>query len=165
MSELDTWVVVVGKGSGVVCVMRLVWCGLDCVVSLTRVDGGSERLEHGCGSRVATCNQPECLDAAAHAAGAQYWQRQRQHTACLPFLPLCLVLSCRLCPACPPATQHSAACPPARLPPAGDEVCGLVLAHGSGGALTDWSKLLEPLPFFEGFKHFLQVGVGGWVAA
>jgi hypothetical protein len=44
-------------------------------------------------------------------------------------------------------------------------VCGLVLAHGSGGALTDWSKLLEPLPFFEGFKHFLQVGVGGWEAA
>lgn len=41
----------------------------------------------------------------------------------------------------------------------GDEVCGLVLAHGSGGALTDWSKLLEPLPFFEGFKHFLQVEV------
>jgi hypothetical protein len=25
-----------------------------------------------------------------------------------------------------------------------------------GGGPTDWAQLLEPLPFFEGFKHFLQ---------
>ena len=41
--------------------------------------------------------------------------------------------------------------------PAGDEVCGEILSRG-GPAPTDWSRLLEPLPFFELFKHFLQVG-------
>ena len=29
---------------------------------------------------------------------------------------------------------------------------------------TDWHKLLEPLPFFEGFKHFLQVGAAAAAA-
>lgn len=40
----------------------------------------------------------------------------------------------------------------------GDEVCGQILSRG-GAALTEWGKLLEPLSFFEGFKHFLQVEV------
>jgi hypothetical protein len=30
---------------------------------------------------------------------------------------------------------------------------------------TDWRKLLEPLPFFEGFKHFLQVGAAAVAVA
>ncbi|KAL4432581.1 hypothetical protein ABPG77_000518 [Micractinium sp. CCAP 211/92] len=40
----------------------------------------------------------------------------------------------------------------------GDEVCGQILSR-TGPGPTDWGKLLEPLPFFEGFKHFLQVEV------
>ncbi|EFN55520.1 hypothetical protein CHLNCDRAFT_23208 [Chlorella variabilis] len=40
----------------------------------------------------------------------------------------------------------------------GDEVCGRIMTH-NGSGLTDWAQLLEPLPFFEGFKHFLQVEV------
>jgi hypothetical protein len=39
---------------------------------------------------------------------------------------------------------------------AGDEVCSQILARPSAGP-TEWERLLEPLPFFEGFKHFLQV--------
>lgn len=41
-------------------------------------------------------------------------------------------------------------------------MCGQILSR-PGPAPTEWSRLLEPLPFFEGFKHFLQVGLGGWV--
>ncbi|PRW58063.1 nuclear poly(A) polymerase 1 [Chlorella sorokiniana] len=39
-----------------------------------------------------------------------------------------------------------------------DEVCSEVLSRG-GAAPTAWSRLLEPLPFFELFRHFLQVEV------
>lgn len=35
-------------------------------------------------------------------------------------------------------------------------MCGEILSRG-GPAPTDWSRLLEPLPFFELFRHFLQV--------
>lgn len=38
----------------------------------------------------------------------------------------------------------------------GDEVCSEILAKQS---VTEWSRLLEKLPFFEGFKHFLMVEV------
>lgn len=45
--------------------------------------------------------------------------------------------------------------------PAGDAVCNEVLMARNGP--TDWARLMEPLPFFDGFKHFLQVGaVGEW---
>ncbi len=44
--------------------------------------------------------------------------------------------------------------PPCPAPCAGEEVCAQVLSRGGGA--TDWAQLLEPLPFFEGFKHFLQ---------
>ncbi|PSC74388.1 nuclear poly(A) polymerase 1 [Micractinium conductrix] len=40
----------------------------------------------------------------------------------------------------------------------GEAVCGKILSSG-GQAVTDWARLLEPLPFFDGFKHFLQVEV------
>lgn len=39
-------------------------------------------------------------------------------------------------------------------------MCNDVLSRG-GPAPTEWSRLLEPLPFFELFKHYLQVGQGG----
>jgi hypothetical protein len=42
-------------------------------------------------------------------------------------------------------------------------VCAQVLGRPAPGP-TDWHKLLEPLPFFEGFKHFLQVGAAAAAA-
>lgn len=53
----------------------------------------------------------------------------------------------------PQSTLPSALLP--TLPAAGDEVCGQILSR-TGPGPTNWGKLLEPLPFFEGFKHFLQ---------
>lgn len=52
---------------------------------------------------------------------------------------------------CPMQSLHS------MHPSAGDEVCGEIVSRG-GPAPTEWSRLLEPLPFFELFKHYLQVG-------
>ena len=42
-----------------------------------------------------------------------------------------------------------------------------MLSRG-GPAPTDWVALLEPLPFFEGFKHFLQArrpGAAAWAGS
>lgn len=36
-----------------------------------------------------------------------------------------------------------------------DEVCTQILS--AGGATTDWTRLLEPFPFFTAFKNYLQV--------
>lgn len=60
----------------------------------------------------------------------------------------------------PPFYTETASCLVCLHRFAGDEVCNDILSRG-GPAPTDWSRLLEPLPFFELFKHYLQVGRGG----
>ena len=38
---------------------------------------------------------------------------------------------------------------------AGNTICNEILVPRNG--TTEWARLTEPLPFFDGFKHFLQV--------
>lgn len=45
--------------------------------------------------------------------------------------------------------------------PAGDEICTEMLTKAATNGCTEWERLMEPLPFFEGFRHFLQAREGG----
>lgn len=41
----------------------------------------------------------------------------------------------------------------------GKAVCDEILLPANSSPTTDWSRLFEPLPIFEGFKHYLMVEV------
>ena len=54
-------------------------------------------------------------------------------------------------------------------------MCKEVLSAPTNGSPTDWGRLMEPLPFFDAFKHYLQIEVAaapgdfdkweGWVTS